>query len=325
MPDLPPATAGHDARLPRAGGTLTRPPAITVLAIVHFITAGLALLAAIAFVYVAGTSTGSASGNSSGVDATISVVVAVIALAGAAVTGICAIGLWTLRPYGRVAQFALAGIGLLAIPIGTLLGGLLIAYLVKPGVKVLFARRPGDELTAAESAAIARDANGGLAIAVIVMLLAGPVLTLPIMAAVAIPGLLRARIAANEAEAMGAVRAVLSAQASFAAICGEGNYAASLESLGTPGPAAPDAFLLPALSKDPAERSGYRLTLTPGDVVAGAEPACNGAPVVEDFFVQAAPIEPGATGQRFFAASAESGLLESREPIPVTISRAATP
>ena len=38
-----------------------------------------------------------------------------------------------------------------------------------------------------------------------------------------------------------------------------------------------------------------------------------------------APIEPGATGQRFFAASAESGLLESREPLPVTMSGVARP
>jgi len=319
VPDLPPATAGHDDPLPRAGGTLTRPPAITVLSIVHFITAGLALLTAIACLYVAGTNTGSGS------DGSLAVVVGVIALAGAAVTGVCATGLWTLRPYGRVVQLVLAGIGLLAIPIGTLLAGLLLAYLFKPGVKVLFARRPGDALTVAESAAIARDANGGLAIAVIVMLLAGPVLTLPIMAAVAIPGLLRARMAANEAAAIGAVRAVLSAQATFAAECGDGHYASSLESLGTPATSARNAFLLPDLATDPVERSGYRMALMPGDPIAGAAAACNGTLVVDDFFVHAAPIEPGITGGRFFGINAEGTLLESREPIPVTISRAATP
>jgi hypothetical protein len=316
MPERPPAPAGHDSRSSHAGGTLTRPPAITVLAIIHFITAGLALLTAIACLYVART------GADSGSDGRITVIVAVIALAGAAVTGVCAIGLWTLKPYGRVVQLVLAAIGLLAIPIGTLLGGLLIAYLVKPGVKVLFARRPDDELTVAESAAIATDANGGLAIAVIVMLLTGPVLTLPIMAAVAIPGLLRARMAANEATAIGAVRAVFSAQTTFAAECGDGRYASSLESLGTPAPSAPDAFLLRDLATDPAERSGYRVTVTPGDVVTGAPVACNGTPVVRDFFVHAAPIEPGTTGGRFFGINAEGTLLESREPIPVTMSGA---
>jgi type IV pilus assembly protein PilA len=316
VPEPSPATAGHASRSSDAGGTLTRPPAITVLAIIHFITAGLALLTAIACLYLART------GTDSGDDGSIALIVAVIALAGAAVTGVCAIGLWTLRPYGRVVQIALAALGLIAIPIGTLLGGLLLAYLFKPGVKVLFARRPGDELTVAESAAIATDANGGLAIAVMVMLLAGPVLTLPIMAAVAIPGLLRARMSANEATAIGAVRSVFSAQTTFAAECGEGRYASSLESLGTPAPSAPDAFLLPDLATDPAERSGYRVTLTPGDTIAGAAAACNGTPVVDDFFVHAAPIEPGTTGGRFFGINAEGTLLESREPIPVTMSGA---
>ena len=46
-----------------------------------------------------------------------------------------------------------------------------------------------------------------------------------IIAAIAIPGLLRARMSGNEASAIGSVRAVHSAQATFAASCGGGGYA----------------------------------------------------------------------------------------------------
>ena len=55
-----------------------------------------------------------------------------------------------------------------------------------------------------------------------------------IIAAIAIPGLLRARMSGNEASAIGTVRALHSAQATFAASCGGGGYANALNQLSTP-------------------------------------------------------------------------------------------
>ena len=57
-----------------------------------------------------------------------------------------------------------------------------------------------------------------------------------IIAAIAVPGLLRARQSGNEASAIGSVRAINSAQATFAASCGGGGYAASLTALATAPP-----------------------------------------------------------------------------------------
>ena len=54
-----------------------------------------------------------------------------------------------------------------------------------------------------------------------------------IIAAIAIPGLLRARMSGNEASAIGSVRAIHSAEATFAASCGGGGYANTLAALGT--------------------------------------------------------------------------------------------
>ena len=86
-----------------------------------------------------------------------------------------------------------------------------------------------------------------------------------IIAAIAVPGLLRARMAGNEASAIGSLRAVNSAQATYAASCGTGFYSPSLANLSTP-PARGGGvgFIGPDLGTDPSLKSGYTVTLTPG-------------------------------------------------------------
>ena len=69
-----------------------------------------------------------------------------------------------------------------------------------------------------------------------------------IIAAIAIPGLLRARMSGNEASAIGSLRAVNSAESTFAASCGSGFYAPSLLELATPPTVAGgDGFIGPDL------------------------------------------------------------------------------
>ena len=50
-----------------------------------------------------------------------------------------------------------------------------------------------------------------------------------IIAAIAVPGLLRARMAGNEASAIGSMRAINSGEASYSSSCAAGNYAGSLQ------------------------------------------------------------------------------------------------
>src|SRR5713226_1423933 len=65
-----------------------------------------------------------------------------------------------------------------------------------------------------------------------------------IIAAIAVPGLLRARMSGNEASAIGSVRAINSANATFASSCAGGGYATSLVTLAT-APAGGTAFISP--------------------------------------------------------------------------------
>ncbi len=48
-----------------------------------------------------------------------------------------------------------------------------------------------------------------------------------IIAAIAVPGLLRARMSGNEASAIGSMRAINTAQAGYSSAAGQGGYAAS--------------------------------------------------------------------------------------------------
>src|SRR5512137_1303380 len=84
-----------------------------------------------------------------------------------------------------------------------------------------------------------------------------------IIAAIAVPGLLRARQSGNEASAIGSMRAINSGQSTFAASCGSGFYATTLLELGTPATVGSTAFISPDLGvAAPVVKSGYTITMT---------------------------------------------------------------
>ena len=119
-----------------------------------------------------------------------------------------------------------------------------------------------------------------------------------IIAAIAIPGLVRARISGNEAWAIGSLRAIGSAQGTFSASCASGRYAQALDTLGN-GPSGGAPFLSPDLAQAPSvTKSGYTVSMT-GTAVSGFT-ACNGATnLASGFHAWADPIAV-STGTRYF-------------------------
>ena len=98
-----------------------------------------------------------------------------------------------------------------------------------------------------------------------------------ILAAVAVPNLLKSRSAAHEASAIASVRTIVTAQITYSATVGSGSYAADLAELETAGLIDP---VLASGSKD-----GYTfVTVGAGDT----------------FTVNADPTEMGTTGDRGF-------------------------
>ena len=138
-----------------------------------------------------------------------------------------------------------------------------------------------------------------------------------IIAAIAAPGLLRARMAGNEASAIGSLRAINSAQSIYAASCGNGFYAPTLANLATP-PAVGggDGFIGTDLGLDPSIKSGYTVAMTAGAEAVGAPVSCNGAAVISTFFVGANP-NPGG-GVRFFGTNQGGTIYQATAAVAAT-------
>ena len=129
-----------------------------------------------------------------------------------------------------------------------------------------------------------------------------------IIAAIAVPGLLRARISGNEASAIGSLRAVNSAEATFAASCANGLYASTLTVLGS-GPSGGSAFISPDLGASAsATKSGYIINLG-GSSATGT--ACNGSTTLSSgFHAWANPVST-STGTRFFGTNTTGTIWQS--------------
>jgi len=144
-----------------------------------------------------------------------------------------------------------------------------------------------------------------------------------IIAAVAVPGLLRARISGNEAWAIGSLRAITSAEGTFSASCAGGRYAGALDILGT-GPSGGAAFLSPDLAQAPSvTKSGYVVSLS-GAASSGA-PACNGATnVTSGYHAWADPMST-TTGSRYFFTNTTGTMWQSTSSIGASGSDTAVP
>ena len=106
----------------------------------------------------------------------------------------------------------------------------------------------------------------------------------------------------NEASAIGSLRAINSAEATFAASCGSGFYAPTLTRLGTPPSiGGGDGFIGTDLNTDPSVKSSYTVAMNGGTAAAGAPISCNGqaaGTVVSTYFASASPTAGG--GVRYF-------------------------
>ena len=134
-----------------------------------------------------------------------------------------------------------------------------------------------------------------------------------IIAAIAMPGLMRARMSGNEASGIGTLRAINSAQSTYASSCGNGGYAPTLIALGTAPVGTTQAFISPDLG-DPAfggVKSGFTIVMASslGAVVGGTAP-CNAVGAVQQGYNATATPTPGA-GSRSFATNTTSTIWQN--------------
>ena len=129
-----------------------------------------------------------------------------------------------------------------------------------------------------------------------------------IIAAIAIPNLLRSRMAANEASAVGSIRTMNTAAISYNSTYGNG-FPSLLTQIGTVGVAVScdNAQLLDSVLTG-GTKSGYTFKVLAGNGL-GAKPAgCTNAGSTDGYGVVATPVTVGTTGQRSFCSDA-SGVI----------------
>ncbi len=137
-----------------------------------------------------------------------------------------------------------------------------------------------------------------------------------IIAAIAVPGLLRARMSGNESSAIGSMRSVNSAQASYSSGCGQGGYATSLTVLGTPCAGGTQGFISPDLNPttpgvtvfgNGVTKSGYNVEMAGNGVPGPID--FSGTVTNVDYVGTGAPAQVGTTGQRGFNTNASGTIF----------------
>ena len=125
-----------------------------------------------------------------------------------------------------------------------------------------------------------------------------------IIAAIAVPGLLRARMSGNEASGIGSLRAINTAQQNYSQQCQ--GFAVTLTELRTAG-----NFLSPDLTSAAAVvKSGYTVTMVAGagNAALAAPPAgCVGTGT--NYYATAEPQTLNSTGTRSFATNAAGTIF----------------
>ena len=150
-----------------------------------------------------------------------------------------------------------------------------------------------------------------------------------IIAAIAVPGLLRARIAGNEASAIGSLRAINSANLNWMTNCAGGRgYATSLANLGVPPSAGGQPFISPDLSvTGTITKSGYTITYAAVGTQQTGVTTCvtTIATAEQGYDAKADPTNAGTTGVRFFGTNENNALFEDNSTTPATVTFAGFP
>jgi len=131
-----------------------------------------------------------------------------------------------------------------------------------------------------------------------------------IMAAIAIPNLLRSRIAANQASAVGSLRTINVAEITYAATYDKG-YSHALLALAPPSSGSPDADSAGLIDNIFASgaKSGYTFTYEAGATDARGR--------VTSYTLRADPLTPGSTGQSHYFTD-ETGVIRQERAGPAS-------
>jgi len=150
-----------------------------------------------------------------------------------------------------------------------------------------------------------------------------------LLSTLAIPGLMRARGAAQSASALGTMKVVNSAQLSFAITCGLGFYSPEFKTLGVKPLSAVEAYLPPEMSSDLTFiKSGYTFSMA-GVGLPGAPASCNGLTAglaSSGYALVADPLDVTSSADpRYFGTNADGTIYEDGGSYVMTMPETGAP
>jgi prepilin-type N-terminal cleavage/methylation domain-containing protein len=132
-----------------------------------------------------------------------------------------------------------------------------------------------------------------------------------IIAAIAVPGLLRARMTGNETSAIASLKVTTSSQVAYSSACGNGAYAATYVVLGTSPSPGGQGFISADLGQAVTPtKSGFTLSMGGGAGSAAGPNDCNGTATITTYLATAIPMALGTTGTRSFAVNAGNTIWQ---------------
>jgi type IV pilus assembly protein PilA len=147
-----------------------------------------------------------------------------------------------------------------------------------------------------------------------------------IIAAIAIPSLLRARVSANESATIGDIRTVISAEAAFQSA--NGGWYANISCLADDAACIPNypleapSFLDSQLASEQS-KSGYERTFVDGQVPGNVNTSISFANSLASYGYIATPVTSGQTGVRGFGGDSSGVLCFTGDGVAPTVTNGA--
>jgi type IV pilus assembly protein PilA len=137
-----------------------------------------------------------------------------------------------------------------------------------------------------------------------------------IIAAIAVPGLLRARMSGNESSAIGSMRAINSAQAAFSS-ANSGGYAGTLEVLVEACTGGTQGFISQDLGATNSTKSGYTVTMAQSGAAIGPKSCGTAAADIYPDYLATADPQSTSTGGRSFGTNAGGAIYFKNQETPL--------
>lgn len=177
------------------------------------------------------------------------------------------------------------------LAIGSLICGIFFLILPSALVAVILGHISRSQIRKSQG----RQTGEGMALAGLILGYMGlSVIPILIIAAIVIPNVLRAKMAANEASAVGSLRAYNTAMITYERECPKNGYPERVENLGPgkDGDCEEANLLDKSLGTSNAVKNGYRFIYLAGEK--------NSEGIVTEYTIEADPIAKNATGARHF-------------------------